>query len=338
MGRLENKLRKGILSPADESLLAETLGPDAVECLGAIGQIEGELLRAGYLELGSDGLKLSPRAIRRIGSKALSNVFSRLGRGHLGGHRTVLKGIGQPDTATTKKYDFGDSFNIDLGKTLMNAVTRDPGRLPIDISPDDFEAYGERRTTDCSNALMIDLSYTMSQNGKLQAAKKVGFALNSLIRTRFPRDTLHIVGFATYARELTPEELLQVSLNLGNPFTNVQDGFRLAEELISRDRARNRQIILITDGEPTAFCRDGDLFVDYPPSPEMFQETMKEVVRLTRRRIVINTFMLDSQPHLVEFVEQMTTVNKGRAFFSSPQKLGEYLLIDYLARRRRLIN
>ncbi len=338
MGRLESRLRKGILSPSDESVLCEMLGSDAAASLRALMGLRDELMQAGYLAHHGEDLKLSPRAIRRIGSKALSGIFARLGMDRLGGHETTLKGAGEPDIADTKKYGFGDSFNINLGKTLTNAALREPGRVPISISPGDFEAYGERRVTDCSNVLMLDLSYTMSQNGKLQAAKKVGFALNQLIRTRYPRDTLHIVGFATYARELKPEELPYINLNLGNPFTNMQDGLRLAEMLISRDRAKNRQIIMITDGEPTAFCRDGDLYVDYPPTPEIFQETMNEVVRLTRRGIVINTFMLESQPPLVKFVEQMTQVNKGRAFFSTPQKLGEYLLVDYLDRRRRLIN
>jgi len=338
MSRLESRLRKGVLSPADELFLEELLGSDAAVSLRSLTGLQSELMQAGYLEDHGDGLRLSPRAIRRIGFKALSGIFSGLGLDRLGGHQTVLKGAGEPDITATKRYRFGDPFNINVSRTLMNAALREAGRVPMSISPRDFEAYAETRTTDCSNVLMIDLSYTMSQDKKLQAAKKVGLALNSLIRARFPRDTLHIVGFATYARELTPEELPYLALNLGNPFTNMQDGFSLAEKLILRDRAKNRQILLITDGEPTAFCKDGDLYVDYPPTPEIFTETLKEVVRLTRKGIVINTFMLDKQPLLVEFVEHMTEANKGRAFFSTPQQLGEYLLVDYISRRRRLIN
>ncbi|RJP26078.1 MAG: hypothetical protein C4520_01230 [Candidatus Abyssobacteria bacterium SURF_5] len=335
--RLENRLRKGLLSPADEELLAEMLGGGAMSNVNFLKQVQDKLLQAGYLEFSSDEIKLSPRAVRRIGRKALSDVFSNLRTGTLGAHEVARKGAGQPNTNETKTYGFGDAFNIHLGKTLMNALKRDASRIPISIRPGDFEVFDESRTVECSNVLMLDLSYTMAQNNKLQAAKKVVFALDSLIRSRYPNDTLHIVGFATYARELSTQDLPCVGLSLGHPFTNIQDGLQLAEKLISREHAKNRQIILITDGEPTAFCRDGDLFVDYPPTPEIFAETMREVVRLTRKGITINIFMLDEKPALVSFVEQMMRVNKGRAFLSSPQRLGEYLLLDFVSRRKRLI-
>lgn len=338
MERLEARLKKGALNPADHSLLTDILGQDAFEWLDAVERLKEELLRTGYLDPSGEEFRLSPRAIRRVGQKALSDIFSALAKGRLGEHQTDHKGAGQPDVASTKPYGFGDSFNIHLGKTLKSALLRDACRIPIDISPNDFEVYNERRSASCSSVLMIDLSYTMGQDRKLQAAKKVTLALDSLIRSRFPRDTLHIVGFATYARELSREELPRVNLTLGNPFTNIQDGLRLAEKLISRDRGANRQVILITDGEPTAFCKDGALYVDYPPTPEIFMETMKEVLRLTRKGIVINIFMLDDRPSLTEFVEQITRTNKGRAFFSTPQNLGAYLLVDYLTRRRRTIN
>jgi len=338
MERLEARLRKGTVTPSDEERVVEFLGSEALVRLNALAQIERELLKVGYLENGPEGLKLSPKAMRRIGQKALSDIFSQLKRGPLGGHEMNRKGAGQPDPTETKRYGFGDSFNIHLSKTLMNALVRDASRVPIRIAPADFEVYSEQRSTECSNVLLLDLSYTMAQNKKLQAAKKVVLALDNLIRTRYPRDTLHIVGFATYARELTPEELPHVSLSLGNPFTNIQDGLRLAEKLISRERGINRQVILITDGEPTAYCRNDELYVDYPPTPEIFLETMKEVARLTRKGIVINTFMLDSKPSLLDFVERMTRINKGRAFFSAPHMLGEYLLVDYVARRRRMVN
>ena len=338
MERLETRLRKGNVSPADEPLLAQTLGSEALVSLNMVGRLGRQLLEAGYLEQGAEGLKLSPRAMRRIGQKALSDVFSSLGSGRLGGHDTLLKGTGEPDTYETKPYGFGDSFNLHLGRTLMNALARGGGRVPIDISPRDFEVYGEHHSAECSSVLVLDLSYTMAHNGKLQAAKKVVLALDSLIRARFPRDTLHIIGFSTYARKLQPDELPHVSLSLGDPFTNIQDALRLAAELTARDRGRNRQVILITDGEPSAFCRDGGLCVDYPPTEEIFEETLKEATRLTRKGIVINTFMLDNQPLLVEFVERMTAINRGRAFFTTPKKLGEYLLVDYLARRRRMVN
>jgi uncharacterized protein with von Willebrand factor type A (vWA) domain len=338
MERLESRLRKGSLSTADEQFLADLFGPEASSDLDTLKKLQEQLLRAGYLECDDAQMKLSPRAVRRIGQKALSDVFSKLQKGNLGAHEVARKGAGQPDMTETKSYGFGDAFNVHLGNTLMNALKRDASRIPLNITPSDFEVFRESRLVECSNVLMLDLSYTMAQNRKLQAAKKVIFALDTLIRSRYPNDTLHIVGFATYAKQLSAQELPCTGLSLGNPFTNIQDGLRLAEKLISRDFGKNRQIMLITDGEPTAFCRDGDLYVDYPPTPEIFEETMKEVVRLTRKGIVINVFMLDEKPSLVSFVEQMIRINKGRAFFSSPQRLGEYLLVDFVSRRRKLIN
>ncbi len=363
--RLRSKLRSGNLSARDESHLSETLGPEALACAGMISGLREELLKAGYLEDDGNKLRLSPRAVRRLGQKALTDVFSNLDGGRLGGHRTFLKGNGEPDIFNTREYDFGGSFNIHLGATLMNSLKRNASRrsasrrgsagrgsashgsvglgsaglgsagLPIEIGPEDFEVYAEHHMADCSSVLLLDLSHTMSQNGKLPAAKKVVLALDSLIRTRFPRDRLHVAGFSTYARELTAEELPHIGISPGSPFTNIQDGLRLAAGLVSRDSGRNRQVLLITDGEPSAYCKGDDLCVDYPPTEEIFEETLKEVMRLTRKGIVINTFMLDEKPLLVRFVEQMTRINRGRAFFSTPQKLGEYLLIDYLSHHRR---
>lgn len=336
--RLGTKLRRGNLSEADGLRLAEALGPEALAGVEMIAELRNQLLAAGYIEETDGETRLSPRAIRRIGQKALADVFSNLAGGRSGGHATALRGTGERDVFDTKPYAFGDQFNIHLGGTLMNAVANSGGRLPLRIRPTDFEVYSERRSADCSTVLLLDLSHTMSQNGKLQAAKKVVLALDSLIRTRFPRDTLHIVGFATYARELSPEDLPHVAIDPGNPFTNIQDGLRLAEELLSRERGRNRQVLLITDGEPSAFCRGDQLCVSYPPTEETFVETLKEAARLTRKGVAINTFMLDDRPRLIQFVERLTALNKGRAFFSTPQKLGQYLLVDFLTRRTRVIN
>jgi uncharacterized protein with von Willebrand factor type A (vWA) domain len=337
MERLGSKLRKGNLSEADELRLAETLGPEALAGVEMIANLKNKLLAAGYIEETDGETRLSPRGIRRIGQKALADVFSQLSAGRPGGHATILKGLGEPDVFETKAYAFGDPLNIHLGGTLMNAVARCAGSVPLKIAPGDFEVYAERRSSDCSTVLLLDLSHTMSRDGKLPAAKKVALALDSLIRTRFPRDTLHIVGFATYARELSPEEIPHVGIDPGSPFTNMQDALRLAEELISRDRGRNRQALLITDGEPSAYCNDGELRVDYPPTEEIFEATLKEAARLTRKGIDINTFMLDARPSLIQFVERLAALNKGRAFFTTPNNLGEYLLVDYLARRRKTI-
>jgi uncharacterized protein with von Willebrand factor type A (vWA) domain len=171
--------------------------------------------------------------------------------------------------------------------------------------------------------------------GCFLAAKKVALALDSLIRGQFPKDDLFIIGFSAQAEQLKPEELPRLTWNEFVYGTNMQHGFSLARQLLSRSRGKNKQIILITDGEPTAHIEDGRPRFNYPPTRRTFEETLREVVRCTRENIVINTFMLESNYHLVQFVNQMTRLNRGRAFFISPDRLGDYILVDYVSQRRK---
>jgi len=178
------------------------------------------------------------------------------------------------------------------------------------------------------------MSRSMLYNGCFLAAKKVALALDSLIRTQFPRDTLYIIGFSYLASVLTPEELPHITWDEYNYGTNMQHGFMLARQLLSRHRGGTRQIILITDGEPTAYFDGEQVCFSYPPTYQTFQETLKEVARCTREEIVINTFMLERSPYLASFVNEMTRINKGRAFFATPDHLGEYIVMDYVVNKR----
>jgi len=184
------------------------------------------------------------------------------------------------------------------------------------------------------------MSWSMSWEGRFAAAKKVAMAMDTLIRTKYPRDFFAVVGFFTRAVPLASKDLPEATWNMGDPFTNLQDGLRMGTALLDRQRTRNKHMIVITDGQPTAYFSGERLYCEWPLSfggisKRAAQETLKEVARVTRKGITINTFMLDDSPSLRAFVESMTRINKGRALYARPDRLGEYLLVDYLGRRRR---
>jgi uncharacterized protein with von Willebrand factor type A (vWA) domain len=189
--------------------------------------------------------------------------------------------------------------------------------------------------------LLLDMSWSMSWAGRFPAAKRVAPAMDHLIRTRYPRDAFFVVGFSTRARELSIRDLPLASWDMGDPFTNLQEGLMVAERLIERHPSPSPQVLVITDGQPTAYFSGRELHVEWPMgfggvSPHAVAETLKTVRRVTRRGITINTFMLDDAPELVGFVERMTEINRGRAFFSSPRQLGSFLMVDFVSRRRTL--
>ena len=245
----------------------------------------------------------------------------------------------RPDA--TRSYQYGDPLYLDLVGTLKKSLARRTG-TPLTLEPGDFEVYDTTYSTSTSTVLLLDMSWSMSWEGRFAAAKKVALALESLVRTRYPRDYFGIVGFFTRAVELKVKDLPEASWNMGDPFTNLQDGLRLASDLLGRHPSRNQHIIVITDGQPTAYFSRGRLYCEWPLSfggisMRAAQETLKEVERVTRRGITINTFMLDDSASLRAFVERMTHINKGRALYTRPDHLGEYLLVDYLGRRRKKV-
>ncbi|MGH7922581.1 MAG: VWA domain-containing protein, partial [Candidatus Dormibacteraceae bacterium] len=206
--------------------------------------------------------------------------------------------------------------------------------VPLRILPQDFQIDRTEHTTQASTVLMIDMSRSMFLRGCFLAAKKVAIALDSLIRSQFPRDNLYVVGFSNHAVELKPQALPSISLNDYVYGTNMQHGLQVARSLLRRHRG-NKQIVMVTDGEPTAHLEGGQVFFAYPPTFRTIQQTLQEVQRCTRDRIVINTFMLERGAYLADFINQVTRINRGRAFFVSPEHLGEYVLVDYVAGRQR---
>jgi uncharacterized protein with von Willebrand factor type A (vWA) domain len=317
---------------ADE--LSRLLGEDAANTLEQLKQLRKLLEEAGYVEKRGDKYELTPRAIRKIGQKALRDIFAQLKRDRFGRHETDFRGTGGDRTDDTKPYEFGDPFMLDLGKTVMNAVERRGPGSPVLLQPNDFEVYRTELSTQSATVLMLDMSRSMILRGCFRAAKKVAMALNSLIKSQFPRDNLYIIAFSYYAKEITPDSLPQLTWNEWVYGTNMQHGFMLARQLLARNKGGNRQIIMITDGEPTAHFEGGRVEFSYPPTYRTFQETLKEVQRCSRERITINTFMLERSYALMSFVDQITKINKGRAFFATPERLGEYILVDYVNQKR----
>ncbi len=315
--------------------MAEFLGPGAAQGAASVQAMLAKMEEAGQLQGSEQGLELTARGVRRIGQKALGDVFKHLGQDRLGNHSLGRVGSGTDPGDETKPYEFGDPFRLDVQQTLMNALRRGGGGPPLGLTEGDFEVVRSDRTVQSSTVLMLDMSRSMPLRGYFYAAKKMALALDSLIRTQFPRDSLYVVGFSDYAREVGPGELARLSYSEYVYGTNMQHGLMLAQHLLSRHRGGNRQIVIVSDGEPTAHMEGAQAVFCYPPMPETFEKTLLEVRRCTKERIVINTFMLESNNYLVQFVKQITRLNRGRAFFVSPERLGDYVLLDYVNSRQQ---
>jgi uncharacterized protein with von Willebrand factor type A (vWA) domain len=341
MDELEREIR-GVraledLESVDRERVERLLGPEAAEDLQKLQELTRQLEDAGYLEREGDELSLTARAIRKIADKALRDVFAVLKRDRLGGHALQRRGAGGDQTDETKAYEFGDPFLLDLKETVMNAVERSGPGTPIRLAPNDFAVYRTELRTQAATVVMLDMSRSMLNNGYFLPAKKVALALHALIRGQFPRDALYIVGFSLYARTFTPEQLPTLSWSEWNIGTNMHAGFALSRQLLGKHKGGNKQILMVTDGEPTAHLEGGVADFSYPPTQRTFDETLKEVQRCTRERITINTFMLERSSWLVGFVEQMARINHGRAFLAAPERLGEYVVVDFVRSRRRFI-
>jgi uncharacterized protein with von Willebrand factor type A (vWA) domain len=343
LDQLENLLRNasspGALAEADMDRVRDLMGDDAAKSLERLAELTKMLEQAGLIEQKEGRLELTPRGLRKIGSNALRELFSKLARDKIGQHETSNQGQGHERTYDTKPYEYGDPFQLDLNRTLRNALSRRSGEgvggTPIDLHPDDFEIERTEHLTRSSTVLMLDLSMSMPMRDNFLPAKKVAMALHSLISSQFPRDYLGIVGFSETARILTAEQLPEVSWDYVYG-TNMHHGFTLARQLLSRESG-TKQIIMITDGEPTAHITpDGHPFFNYPPVRETVEATLREVLRCTKDQIRINTFGLGADGSLRAFIEQMTQINRGRAFFTTPENLGDYVLVDFMEGKRTL--
>ncbi len=336
---LENLLRNasnpGALADVDFDAARDLLGETGAQALEKLSELTKMLERAGLVEQKDGRLELTPKGLRRIGANALDELFSKLAKDKLGRHEMIRTGIGQERTYDTKEYEYGDPFDLNIEKTIRNAVRRTGGGTPVRLSPDDFEIEQTETLVRSSTVLMLDLSLSMPMRDNFLSAKKVAMALYSLISSQFPRDFLGIVGFSETAREIKPEKLPEVSWDFVYG-TNMQHAFVLSRRMLARQTG-TKQIIMITDGEPTAhILANGEPFFSYPPVRETINATLTEVVRCTKENITINTFMLDATGYLKSFVERITQMNKGRAFFTTPETLGDYVLVDFMEQKRQM--
>jgi uncharacterized protein with von Willebrand factor type A (vWA) domain len=333
----------GDLAAIDREQLKELVGDDALRDLDALDDLAKRLEEAGYLTRRGERLELTPRGSRRIGQKVLDDLFARLSRDAFGGHRIDRGGRGGEREETAKPYEFGDPFHLDIRGTIENAIRRPEnapavrGTAGVQLKADDFQVYRTEQLTRTSTVLLVDMSRSMLLRGCFVAAKKVAVALDTLIRTQYPHDDLAVIGFAYYARELRPEALAELTWHGYEYGTNLQHGLMLARRFLNRHHGGQRQIVVITDGEPTAHFEGGQVEFSYPPTRRTIQETLREVQRCTRDGITINTFMLERSRALAEFVALVTRMNRGRAFYATPERLGEYVLVDFVSRRSKVV-
>jgi uncharacterized protein with von Willebrand factor type A (vWA) domain len=339
--RLEKQLRSAEetadLEGLDAEELRRLLGDESAEQLEQLKRLAKLLEEAGYLERKGRKWELTPLAIRKIGQKALQDIFSALKRDRFGQHQTAYRGAGGDPSDQSKLYEFGDPFLLDLRQTLRNSLSREGPGTPLRLQPLDFEVFRTELSTHSSTVVMLDMSRSMIYRDCWNAAKKVALALDSLIRGQFPRDNLYIIGFSLYARQYEPQALPFLVLTTENYGTNMQHGLQLSRQLLGRHKGGSKQVIMITDGEPTAHLEGTRAYFDYPTTARTLQKTRAEVTRCTREGITINTFMLEDSPGLMHWVNQMTQINRGRAFYATPDRLGEYILVDYVNQKQRRV-
>jgi uncharacterized protein with von Willebrand factor type A (vWA) domain len=326
------------LEAIDSDKVKQLLGDEEYQSIEQMKELMKTLEEAGYIQKKGKRWELTARGIRKIGQKALQDIFNKMKRDGFGRHASPFRGTGGERTDESKPYQFGDPFLLDLEKTLMNALHRRGSGTPVDLVKEDFEVYKTEFTTQSATVLMIDMSLSMIYNQCQPAAKKVAVALESLIRSQFPRDQLFIVGFSYVAREYKPDELIEMSIADNERGTNMAHGLMLARQLLARQHGVNKQIIMITDGGPTVWYDEefGGWQFAYP-SPYAEQQTLLEVQRCTREGVTINTFMLYDDPFMVAFVNQLSKINHGRTFYADKDNLGEYLLVDYLNSKNKRI-
>lgn len=317
--------------------LEKLLGPEARESADQLREIARKLEDEGYARRNGDRWELTPRTIRKLGEKALREVFGKLARARIGGHRLAESGGHGEYTGETKQLEFGDPFEINLNRTLMNSAVRSGGGVPLEIDVADFEVNRLEYMTSAATVLLLDQSSSTLHYGRWAAAKKVAMALQALIEGQFPRDRLFMIGFSDYAAEINRRDLPASLPNDMVQGTNMQHALILARKLLSKEPAATRQIIMITDGEPTAHLEGGYSHFQYPPSQRTIVETLKEVQKCTRSGIVINTFMLARTSYLTAFIDYVTKINRGRAFYTDPARLGDYVLVDYVSNRRKRV-
>jgi Ca-activated chloride channel family protein len=284
--------------------------------------------------------EVTDKSLDFLGYKTLRDLLGSLGKSSLGRHDTNYAATGIESSGGSRPYEFGDVLNLDSTATLTSAIAREGLTLPLNLEYRDLQVHQSEYQSSCATVVMLDCSHSMILYGedRFTPAKKVAMAMAHLIRTQYPGDTLSLVLFHDSAEELPVKQLARVKV--GPFYTNTREGLRLAQRILARQRKDMKQIVMITDGKPSALTlEDGRIYKNaFGLDPLVVSETLEEVSRCKRQNILINTFMLASDFGLVEFVQKVTQMCKGKAYFTTPETLGEYLLMDYMQRRMRTIH
>ncbi|MFW2382605.1 MAG: VWA domain-containing protein [Acidimicrobiales bacterium] len=323
------------LSEADVDGVRELLGNDAANSLQRMASMVKEMEDAGLIHAEGNRMELTARGVRKLGDSALRELFQNLDPGMLGGHDIDRVGIGHERSFQTKPYEYGDPFNLHIGRTVRNAVQRAGGGTPVQLDPDDFEIEQTEQSVASSTVLLLDISYSMVWEGRFLPAKKVALALQTLITGQYPKDYFGLVAFNRDAREVTARSLPTLD-SPESQGTNLQYALYLARRMLAR-QSGTKQIICITDGEPTAWTDEYGSHFDWPDTYHQQQLALLEAKRCTKDGITINTFMLGDSRGMIHFVNAMAKINRGRVFHTSPWDLGSYIFQDFLSGKQKMI-
>ena len=289
---------------------------------------------------GRTKFEITDKALDFLGFKTLKDLLGSLGKSSFGRHDTREMATGVESDGSSRRYEFGDTLNLDVNATLLSAISRNGLTMPLELDYQDLQVRQCEYQSSCATVLMLDCSHSMILYGedRFTPAKKVAMALTHLIRTQFPGDTLHMVLFHDSAEEIPLQQLARVKV--GPYYTTTREGLRLAQLILSRQRKDMRQMVMITDGKPSALTlEDGRIYKNaFGLDPLVVSETLHEVVRCRRNGILINTFMLASDYGLVNFVQKITEICRGKAYFTTPYTLGQYLLMDYMKKKVKHIH
>jgi Ca-activated chloride channel homolog len=326
---MERLAQEGFINPQQPP---QVTPPPQTSARGQLGQARERNVEARF--------EITDKIIDFLGFKTLQDLLGSLGRSSFGRHDTRDLATGIEASGISRQYEFGDTLNLDVSETLFNAVRRDGAKVPIDITYSDLMVHQCEYHSSCATALLLDCSHSMILYGedRFTPAKRVAMALSHLIRTQYPGDTLSLILFHDSAEEVPLAELARVQV--GPFYTNTREGLRLAQRLLLRQKKDMRQIVMITDGKPSALTlEDGRIYKNaFGLDPFVVGQTLEEVNKCKRAGIMINTFMLASDYSLVHFVQKITEMCRGKAYFTTPYTLGQYLLMDYMSRKTRQIH
>ena len=362
---LQALLEQGALSQEDvERMLSEAENFEDSELARLLDELIERLQEDGYIRVGPANsetalpsmdasepghvepprgnikFELTDKTVDFLGFKTLKDLLGGLGKASFGQHETKELATGVEVTGSSKQYEFGDTLNLDVSRTLLSAVRRNGLGVPIEINYSDLHVHQSEYRSSCATVVMLDCSHSMILYGedRFTPAKRVALALSHLIRTQYPGDSLHLVLFHDSAEEVPLSQLARV--RVGPFYTNTCEGLKLAQRILARERKDMRQIVMITDGKPSAITlEDGRIYKNpFGLDPLIVDQTFKEVVACRRSGVLINTFMLARDYSLVNFVKKVTEIVRGKAYFTTPASLGHYVLMDYVNKKTRTLH